>query len=542
MSSLNEKFGKFATKLEEINTRITTEIAVSPGSALYGDVANKYVDLWADNYSTFGDFYKNFDKWSETVVAVSSLDKGFESDAAMLFNKHQSNSLEMTGISDARMRSALEMGATTLGGVALSETEGAEVEDVGDGRKVVTITLEDGTIYTYVENSEGRMMSLSGTDSNGVQIIQKEFAINGNVRTSKLNEDGTVSYEEYNSDGELVSTGTCDDNFVPNSFVITDGSGNSKTYTMDDSGNYIDETGAVVTDSNIINQLNDINKQYSDESLLTGQTVDTVEVDDSIKSNWTDAQQFVMNNPDINSAEWKENFAKLSSSEQEAVYEEYAASFLGENGWPDGSEAWQNKFNNLPSEVQDNIINEISGSYAEQGDDYSVSTDVPTSGEYDGRTIITPKYVYSSSDYSPYDDLDTNGQIIYDSTLKVQETIGNEITTITGYKDSLATNEAYNNLSAEQKAEVDSYLEYSILERQNVSSQIDDALKAPVFGNDGPIGELTSTYKYVSDNQDYQEKYDAAVAAANGINDSINNLGTTKEVESFLNGYGIFID
>ena len=78
MEKLDGYFENFSQKLKYVNDYINSNIDINSDCALFGDLGSKFLKLWNDNASTFGDFYKNFEDWSKLVTLVSINNANFE--------------------------------------------------------------------------------------------------------------------------------------------------------------------------------------------------------------------------------------------------------------------------------------------------------------------------------------------------------------------------------------------------------------------------------------------------------------------------------
>ncbi len=196
---LNAEFEAFAKTIKTLNDTIQEEINVGPDSGVLGGYGTSLITLWNNNASTFGDFYKNFEDWSATVVSLANANGGFEGLTADMFANHQSTGGTLDGVAQLRTETAISQGALKVDG-----------KDIYDENN--TITIGD---FTYVRS----------IDEYGNTIIRK-YDKDGNLVEIKL-----VTADGKNPELTKVADGY--------EYTFKDERGNDVTYVYDENGHLI---------------------------------------------------------------------------------------------------------------------------------------------------------------------------------------------------------------------------------------------------------------------------------------------------------------
>lgn len=108
MSEIENLFSNFADLIKKINDYIETTIDAGAESAIYTEnYSKKLLKLWEANASTFGDFYENFESWSQAVSIITQNNSNFVVETVDLY-KSDSDGYKgdtggtLKGIEDAR--------------------------------------------------------------------------------------------------------------------------------------------------------------------------------------------------------------------------------------------------------------------------------------------------------------------------------------------------------------------------------------------------------------------------------------------------------
>lgn len=247
MSSISTDFTTLATAFDTINDAVTTKLNVTADSSVYGDVGDDLLDVWSANASTFGDFKKNFETWSETMTIIHNRNQSFSDEAVASFASNTSSGLSLDGVADARNVAALAAGYAYAG----YDNDGAEDGSFDDKvyfadtsiANIHSYEAENGYTYTYKTDSAGNMLWIETKNASDVVIDYKTFdPINGGVSSQKEYNGNIIIEHFYDADGNVASTAhyVVDENGdIGNPQKITyveDG----KTYTaiVDGSGTY----------------------------------------------------------------------------------------------------------------------------------------------------------------------------------------------------------------------------------------------------------------------------------------------------------------
>lgn len=247
MSSINEKFESLSDSFE-ITKKIAKDMDNNPDSAVYGDVGSRLFKLWDANASTFTDFEKNFDVWSETMLAIHKRNEGF---AENMLEGFASTALSSDGVMEARVMSALSSGVSYIG----SGKDAISVDTLGETTSDGSIkyTNSDGTYYLYKTDDKGNLISVSLHDKNNVVIERKTFDnVNGGLASTINYEDGKAIQTIFDSDGRATILKYKNGNVLGNPDEITYYGSNGKMYLASEADGYYivkNEAGEVVSTS-----------------------------------------------------------------------------------------------------------------------------------------------------------------------------------------------------------------------------------------------------------------------------------------------------
>lgn len=211
MSNLETTFTSFADALKKINDYIETIVNAGADSAILGEYGNKLLQIWNSNASTFGDFYANFEAWSETVAVVSATNEDFVVDTLALY---RDNGSTMSGIKEAREfvsengrdgnSSSLSADALAVLGNASVTAAGVSVPTEGENEIEVTMLNSGDSITASTGNGLTGTFTYQGLVQRGDMSQEQIFSDkNGNLY---YYEDGimkpvNVSTTEYGTSG-----------------------------------------------------------------------------------------------------------------------------------------------------------------------------------------------------------------------------------------------------------------------------------------------------------------------------------------------------
>lgn len=225
-------------------------------------------------------------------------------------------------------------------------------------------------------------------------------------------------------------------------------------------------------------------------------------------------------------------------SDQELANNAYDE-FMENYGNPDGSLEWQEKFAELPSDVQKRVLDVTSNasvddikSKVSSDNSYAISHSIPADGQYDGHTVVIPTVGESVSSSECHD----NAKIIIASGNAVIETLDGENIALKSLQENLITNDSYNNLNQDLKEKVDSYLNTQIENRSTLSSTINADCSTDFWGDDGAVGNADSAYVGKS----FEWAYGEAVKAAENWKTKMDDIDNLSAVIAILNSYGVF--
>lgn len=192
LSSLEEKFTKFAETTKNLNELVANLIQNGDESAVMGLVGEQLLNIWDKNGQTFDNFYSNFETWSQTVSVISANNSEFLVKAEAIYRDGVTS---LDGIEAAR--SSYRSGSTTIDDI---------IETASTYSAVTTATPETPATPDP---------SLTGTTSTGT------------VQTNTLTRGAVVRF----GDKEYTYYGTASGTYNIN---------NSKNIYLDEStGNYV---------------------------------------------------------------------------------------------------------------------------------------------------------------------------------------------------------------------------------------------------------------------------------------------------------------
>lgn len=352
--------------------------------------------------------------------------------------------------------------------------------------KMVTIIMANGLEFT--EETINTYKS-KGSSLNGIQERRKKKFLDSSVEGANGNRGKEHVY--YDESGNKISVCIDDETGKPYYKTVVNADGTTTIYRYDKDGNM----SAVGSDGNV--------KYYS-----------------------ADGKELL---------ERPETFREsgLPYSDEELSRNNAYDEFMENYGNPDGSLEWQEKFAELPVDVQNRVLSEVRGSTKPlEGDDsYTISHSIPSDGEYDGKTIIVPQ-IQGTVDY---DTSRANASIIRNSAYAVKECLDGESSELSSLQTLLSDNATYNNLSSENKIIIDNYLNNQIQSRSSLSSTIDSECYVGV-GIDGTVGNADSFATFGS----FDDAYKSATAEAESWQNDLDNIDTMSEVRAMLNSYGVF--
>jgi len=242
---LDAEFAAFAKTLETLNNTVQEKINVGPDSGVLGGYGTSIINLWNSNASTFGDFYKNFESWSATVISLANANGGFEGLTADMFLNHQSTGGTLDGVHDLRVTTAIGQGALRVDG-----------KDIYDENN--TITIGDFTYVRSIDEFGNTVIKKYDKDGNLVEIklvtadgknpeLTKDPDTGLYIYTFKDENGKEVKYY-YDDKGNVVQIEYTDENGVRHIITHTDENDN---YNKDITEDYIwdEEKGEWVLDT-----------------------------------------------------------------------------------------------------------------------------------------------------------------------------------------------------------------------------------------------------------------------------------------------------
>lgn len=207
--------------------------------------------------------------------------------------------------------------------------------------------------------------------------------------------------------------------------------------------------------------------------------------------------------------------------------------FLEEYGAPDGSVEWQEAFKQLSPEEQQAVLaangHNVDGSL---GQNYGLSTTVPSDGQYDGRHVVLPP----SDGYVEYGESGQLADVMINSGNAVRTNLDGEAAALTTLSSNLEMNSQFQNLSDADKNAIRQYMSDQSSNRTNISSQIESDCNYGAFVSDGPVGNLRS----IATSGSWDDAYNEAATAVRGWNEELSKLDDLNEITAYLNSYGIF--
>ena len=192
MGQINDHFEEFARTLDKINAFVETNVNASLASSAFGSLGGKLLAIWDHNASTFGDFYKNFDNWSQVVAVITANNNSFAVDAAATY-RDTAGSLD--GVKEARE--------------IVKENEGLDNIASATGFGMLSSNARSVLDFAYMAKTEktsnnniygGNTISYTDAVGNKVDILyDKDGYLVGKKVTDK---NGSVTY--YDKDNQKV--------------------------------------------------------------------------------------------------------------------------------------------------------------------------------------------------------------------------------------------------------------------------------------------------------------------------------------------------
>ena len=210
MDNIEEHFSSFADTLNTINGLVQSEVNAGLGSAAFGDLGGKLINIWNSNASTFNDFHENFDNWSKVVAIISAHNSEFAVDAAATYRDSAGT---LDGVQEARDFVARSNGLSNISSTSGYDKLSPEARDVIDGAyKAITRTEKNNNTYggktvSYVDSAGNKIEEYYDADGNyvGKKVTDKnghtDYYNSKDVKTDKL-----PSKSEYNKEKEEKKT------------------------------------------------------------------------------------------------------------------------------------------------------------------------------------------------------------------------------------------------------------------------------------------------------------------------------------------------
>ena len=210
MGQINDHFEEFARTLDKINSFVETNVNASLGSSAYGDLGAKLLSIWDHNASTFGDFYDNFENWSQAVAVITANNNQFAVDAEATYrdtagtlggikeareivkkNEGLDNIAKATGFGllSSNARSVLDF-------AYMAKTEKTSKNNIYGGNTTVYTDATGNKIEIYYDK-DGYLVGRKVTDKNGsVTYYDKDNKKVDKLPTAKEYEDELARIEE----------------------------------------------------------------------------------------------------------------------------------------------------------------------------------------------------------------------------------------------------------------------------------------------------------------------------------------------------------
>ena len=396
---LDAEFAAFAKTLETLNNTVQEKINVGPDSGVLGGYGTSIINLWNSNASTFGDFYKNFESWSATVISLANANGGFEGLTADMFSNHQSTGGTLDGVHDLRVTTAIGQGALRVDG-----------QDIYDENN--TITIGD---FTYVRSiDEFGNTVIKKYDKNGNLVEVKLVTVDG--KNPELTKDPDTGYYIY---------------------TFKDENGKEIKYYYDDKGNvvqieYTDENGVrhIITHTDENDNYNkDITEDYYWDEEKGEWVLDTSKQQEEAQAYIDSLKDPTTGEIDINNIT-QADLDKLSPEARQLVIDALADKFM--EGFNNPTEAINafgyDNFKNLPKELQEAIKSRGDGSGSQpgegeqqpEGNPWDDGREVNNNNDFGGKT-------YKTDDGTLYM-LDADGKLVAtNKDGKYYDAEGNEI-------------------------------------------------------------------------------------------------------------------
>lgn len=401
---LNGKFEEFASCLEKLNNNIQENINVGANSGVLGSYGTSIINLWNNNASTFGDFYKNFDSWSATVISLASSNRQYEGLTADMFANYQSNGGTLDGVANLRLSTAILQGATNLDGKAIYDENNSMVvkeidPNTGEEVEVTYVRSVDqyGNAVVRKYDKDGNLLEVKLVCTNGQNPILEDNGNETYLYEFKDANGNPVTYV-YDKNGNIIEEYSIDAN--GNEYCVTHTDENGE-YASDVNDRYLFENGDWKIDPNQI-------------------TEECASYIDSVSDNSTiDFSKVNIDEIDV-----------LKPEVKEMVIDSITDKFL-ENCECDNV-MFDPDFEKLPMEIQDNILNTLNenaetmvNKFTDEngatGDDYTEYTsmsnaekaavDVKLKENFD-KNISSPAdpLKWTDKDWKLYDNLTSNAQ------------------------------------------------------------------------------------------------------------------------------------
>lgn len=166
MNALEEDFKEFALALNKANELMLTSINVNHDSALYGTLANNFLQSWTENSFTFNEFYYNFDSWAKMVTLVQNNNANFE------FSIRTKSGFMDNSVLSSKFTNNAKFLVTEPTTIPFDETE---ISWVGDKKESFKY---NGCLYTYDSSKMAYVTTIDCSDG-GKNISINDFVFDG---------------------------------------------------------------------------------------------------------------------------------------------------------------------------------------------------------------------------------------------------------------------------------------------------------------------------------------------------------------------------
>ena len=185
LNVINDLFENVSEIFKDSNDYVNERVNTGVNSALFGNLANRLLEVWNQNAATFGDFKLNFEEWSKMISLIMTNNLQFEEETVSLYKNTGAN---LNGVNDKR--------ASLLAAGMVSSA-------LANGEKQNEYYDDQGNLVTITTNDQGKQYMKTIVDKDG---HKQTFYYDdlGNYSVISVTNDGHSEIKYYDKDGKEI--------------------------------------------------------------------------------------------------------------------------------------------------------------------------------------------------------------------------------------------------------------------------------------------------------------------------------------------------